>query len=133
MKQMNIFGLGAACLLVAMLLLAFTNTKESKPDSYEWTHVTAIESLVAMGVGRSSLVTTTAAGKLKEEPMRNFFSATGINFKNVADNDKMITNKIQQLTDEGWELMEVTTGSAVTGEYADGGIFMTRYLLRRSK
>ncbi len=68
--------------------------------------------------------------------MKNFFSLTGINFKNIKENDRDISQKISQMHEEDWEMVNVTSGvysSGVTdGPGAGGtGIFIIGYLFRR--
>lgn len=58
----------------------------------------------------------------------NFYSMTGINFKNIANNDKLIVDSINQYTTDGWELYKVTTGVQSND---NTGIFITRYLFRK--
>ncbi len=108
------------------------------PANYEFKLVTTIESVVPGGLGRSRMITSTADGAIEEKEMRNFFSLVGINFKNIKENDEMITSKISQMTEEGWELEEVTSGvysPPVTSDATSGGtgIFITRYLFKRAK
>ncbi|MFY8033876.1 MAG: hypothetical protein ACOVMN_05110, partial [Flexibacteraceae bacterium] len=50
---------------------------------------------------------------------------------NIKDNDRILTESIQKMSDEGWELH--TTTSGVYGADKSTGIFVTRYLFRRSK
>jgi hypothetical protein len=79
------------------------------------------------------MISTDANGKLHEVKMKNFFSVTGINFGNLKENDLLITDKIQHLSDEGWELYDTTTGVAMYGVDNSDGIFMPRYLFRKGK
>ena len=59
-----------------------------------------------------------------------------INFKNVANNDRMIVETINQYEAEGWELHTVSTGVNDSGGGQGGGggtgIFITRYLFRKA-
>ncbi|MBC7891119.1 MAG: hypothetical protein H7Y12_02800 [Sphingobacteriaceae bacterium] len=100
---------------------------------YDFTQVTTIESVVAAGAGRSRMIaTSTGEGNtLQETELKNFFSFTGINFQNVRENDRIITQKISRMSDEGWELVDVTSG--VSNPQGAAGIFITRYLYRRAK
>ena len=95
----------------------------------EFLQVTTIESLVAGGLGRSRMITTGKNGEIQEVPLENFYSMTGINFQNVRNNDRTITEKINELTREGWELMHVT--SAAESSDKTTGIFISRYLFKR--
>lgn len=121
---------------VVMVAFAFTNSnvlKSSVVESYEWQQVTVVESVVEAGVGRSRIISSDASGKLSEEKILNLFSLTGINFGNIQKNDSRISSKITNLSNQGWELMEVTTGVSMYGQDNSDGIYMTRYLFRRSK
>lgn len=126
-------------LIVSILVLAgaitLSSFKTSSPArvEYEWKQVTVIESIVLAGLGRSRMITTDSDGKLQEEKLENFFSVSGINFENVKSNDLKITDQVTQLSNNGWELYDVTTGVAVQGRNNSDGIFMTRYLFRKSK
>ena len=67
-----------------------------------------------------------------ETKMLNFFSATGINFQNVASNDAIISSKLSQMAANGWELVFVVSGVESDGGETDlQGIFITRYIFRR--
>ena len=126
----------------------------------EWKVVTVVESIVPMGLGRSRMIenltevdteqfrTTRTDGKTSgqksvrrkevkvdefdETKLLNFYSAVGINFQNVASNDAMISNRIMELSAEGWELKFVTSGVESDSGKDDGnGIFVTRMFFMR--
>lgn len=108
----------------------------SAQTTYEYQLVTTIESVVPGGLGRSRMITSTPGGAMEEKEMKNFFSLTGINFKNVKENDKMITDKVTEMTMNGWELVNVTSGVYSPGVGSDAasagaGIFITRYLFKK--
>jgi hypothetical protein len=128
----------------------------------EFKVITTIESIVPMGLGRSRIIENTevmeseafttqrTAGKdakkqkdvkrkdakienFAETKMLNFYSGVGINFQNIASNDALITDKINDLTKEGWELTFVTSGVESKGAKDDNqGIFITRYIFKRN-
>jgi hypothetical protein len=98
---------------------------------YEFNQMTAVESVVPGGLGRSRLITTGKDGSMEETNLENFFSLVGINFSNIKQNDKTIAAKIEAMVNEGWELVNVTPG--VYGADKSTGIFITRYLFRRAK
>ncbi len=131
-------------------------------QQYEYKVVTIVESIIPMGLGRSRMIEATqpldvdqytlertkgtdtkmgAIGRrqlkidrFKETKMLNFFSATGINFRNIASNDALITDKINKLAQEGWELVFVTSGvESHAGSGDEEGIFITRLFFRRVK
>jgi len=145
-----------------LLLSSFAFAQESEPKSrQEFKIVTVVESIVPMGIGRSRIidsktqvdasafVTERTDGKksdqneinrkdikideLEETKLLNFFSATGINFQNIASNDAMIASKINSLLNEGWNLTYVTSGVESNGGKDDGqGIFITRLFFSRN-
>lgn len=97
----------------------------------EYLQITTVESVVPGGLGRSKMITTKPNGEMEETNLENFFSMVGINFGNIRNNDKVITQKITELTKEGWKLEHVTSG--VYGVEKSTGIFITRYLFRKDK
>lgn len=146
---------------LALVVLALMATLEIHAQAYEYKIVTSIESVVPMGVGRSRIISAeedkdytaytssrtsenTKQNKSKrseskvddfdETKILNFYSATGINFQNVASNDALISSKINKMVEEGWELTFVTSGVESDAGKGDGtGIFITRFIFRRPK
>lgn len=127
----------------------------------EYKIVSVVESIVPAGIGRSRIleatdqaeveaVTTTRTDgtksdmgdvkrknlkidNFKETKLLNFFTLAGINFQNIASNDALISDKLNQLTKAGWELAFVTSGVESDGGEVDGkGIFITRFIFKRS-
>lgn len=125
MKKVLILALFA---LVGMAQSSFAQAPVV--PKYEYMQVTTVESLVAGGLGRSRMISTDPNGKLQELPLENFFSLGGINFGNIRNNDKMITDKMNELAEQGWEVVQVSTGAT---DDQGKGIFISRYLLRRPK
>ncbi len=111
--------------LTLILENAYTQAK------YEFKQITTVESVVPGGLGRSRLIATDAKNQEVELSLENFFSFVGINFGNIRNNDKVITDKISDMANEGWELTSVNTG--VYGVEKSTGIFITRYLFKREK
>ncbi len=99
--------------------------------AYEFYQVTMIESVVPAGLGRSRMLTRDEKGRQEELKLDNFFSAVGINFKNIQANEAVLGMKMQSLSDEGWELN--STAAGVYSADASTGIFITRYIFRRPK
>jgi hypothetical protein len=126
----------------------------------EYLIVTTIESVVPMGIGRSRMIVQTDSinvdafttsrvdGKksnqkdvsrsdakinsFDETKLLNFYSGVGINFQNVASNDALISDKINKLAKEGWEMVFVTSGVESDAGRDDGkGIFITRFIFKR--
>ncbi len=122
--------------------------------------ITSVESIVPAGIGRSRIIdnktksevedfTTERTdgkhsdqGKIKrkdakvdqfeETKLLNFYALTGINFQNIASNDALISDKINDLAAEGWELAFITSGVEGDSGESDGhGIFITRYVFKK--
>ena len=117
--------------IAAILLSVYAFTKPATSTPTEFLQVTAIESVVPGGLGRSRMITIGEGGKMDEVKLENFFSMVGINFENIRLNDKMITDKISYLTGQGWELKFVTTG-VYAGDKSTG-IYITRYTFAKQK
>lgn len=144
-------------LFFAALALIIVATSQAQ----EYKVITSIESIIPMGVGRSRIIehqekvdpgmfsTIREQGtdskqkdisrseikidKFEETKLLNFFSAVGINFRNIASNDAVISAKINQMIADGWELAFVVTGvESYGGKDDDSGIFITRYIFKRS-
>ncbi len=128
----------------------------------EYKVFTTIESIVPMGVGRSRIVENTQSvdvdnftteridGKksemkdvkrgdakidnFKETKLLNFYSGVGINMQNIASNDALISDKMNKLAADGWELVTISSGVESDAGDGDGkGIFITRYIFKRAK
>ncbi len=117
-------------LLCSSMLLA-QNETPAQQFTYEFLQITTIESVVPGGLGRSRMLVADDKGQLEEIQLENFFSMVGINFGNIRSNDKIIAGKITQLSNQGWELVSVVTGSYSADKST--GIFLTRYLMKRLK
>ncbi len=126
----------------------------------EFKVITIVESIVPGGLGRSRMIennenrniddftTERTDGKkskqkeisrkaakidkFSESKMLNFYSVAGINFRNIASNDALISSKINKMTKNGWELVFVTSGvESDSGDIDRYGIFITRLFFRR--
>lgn len=142
-------------LIIAVFLFVFADLQ-----SQEYMIVTTVESIVPMGIGRSRMIvqqdevnvddftTSRTDGKksdqknisrsdakikkFDETKMLNFYSVAGINFQNIASNDALITDKLNKLIKEGWELKFVTSAVESDAGKNDGeGIFITRFIFLR--
>jgi len=118
-------------LIFASLLFCSIGFQSFAQIKYEFQQMTAIESVVAGGAGRSRLITTNKDGSLDEVKLNNFFSLVGINFGNIKENDQTLARKIEDMVNAGWELVSITPG-VYSGE-SGSGIFITRYLFKRVK
>jgi hypothetical protein len=93
-------------------------------------HVNVLESTIGGGVGRSRILITDASGKRETLKIKNYYSITGVNFSNIAGNDKALVILLNKLAQEGWEVVSTTSAVAASGERG-GGIFATKYLLKK--
>ncbi len=114
--------------IVVALLLGYGFRPMPETTAYTYKQFSTIESVVPGGLGRSRMITSDQANQDVEKDLMNFYSLTGINFKNVANNDKLIVDNINQFTADGWELYQVTAGVQSSDK---AGIFLTRYLFRK--
>ena len=144
-----------AALIVALLV-------STSAFAQEYKIITTVESIVPMGIGRSRMIDPQASadykalttertdgkkssqGDVKREDVKienfeetkllNFYSGVGINFQNIASNDAVVSSKLNELTNEGWTLVFVTSGVESDGGDKDmNGIFITRYIFKRDK
>jgi hypothetical protein len=147
-------------LMLAFLATATTVVVEAQTfPTYKV--VTVVESIVPAGLGRSRMIesqtevdiadftTNRTDGKkssqneikrsdakideLDEAKLLNFYSIAGINFQNIASNDALITSKLNKLSQDGWDLVFVTSGVESDGGETDGnGIYVTRFIFKRT-
>lgn len=117
--------------LAATLLSAFAFRPMPQTVAYTYRQFSTIESVVPGGLGRSRIISSGSDDQTIEKDLLNFYSMTGINFKNVANNDRIIVDNINQYTAEGWELYQVSTGVQSPSDGGGNGIFITRYLFRK--
>ena len=128
----------------------------------EYKIITAVESIIPAGLGRSRILEANeevnvqaATGErtkgtdsavddvkrknlkidqFKETKLLNFFSPIGLNFQNIASNDAMVSAKLNEMAQQGWELAFVASGvESNSGEVDGEGIFITRYIFKRNK
>ncbi len=144
-------------LLLAVVALFITDSHAQS----EVKIVTIVESIIPAGIGRSRIIeetdqansgqfttsrtdgTSSDQGDVKRRDLKvdsfeetkllNFFSLGGINFQNIASNDAIISDKINQLMADGWELAFVTSGvESQSGTDDSQGIFITRLFFKRN-
>ncbi len=133
MKESFKFWLPPMLMVTAILCFwAFKTENATQEKVYSYKQFSTVESLVAGGLGRSRILTTDDKGSLVEKDLMNFFSMVGINFGNITNNDRLIVDKINEFTKEGWELYQVNTGVQSSSKDA-AGIFITRYLFRKGQ
>lgn len=119
--------------IISVLTLGSTlKAQEIKPEpGKQFMQITTVESVVAGGLGRSKMIITHPDGSQKESDLNNLFSMTGINFKNIKENEDNLVKTLKTYTDDGWKLEQVTSLTLSQNDSGAGGIFMTRYLLSR--
>jgi hypothetical protein len=146
---------------IAMAFNSTVNAQSTTEEKVgEWKIVTVIESIIPMGLGRSRMIENTtevdteqfrtsridgkksdqrsiSRSELKvenfdEAKLLNYFSATGINFQNIASNDAMIGARIMELDAQGYKLIYVTSAvESHSGSDDSTGIFITRMFFKR--
>lgn len=120
-------------LVIALALCSSVTAQEVKPEpvAKQFMQITTVESVVAGGLGRSRMIITSPDGSQKESELNNLFSMTGINFKNIKENEDNMIKTLKTYTDDGWKLEQVTSLTLSQNDSGAGGIFMTRYLLSK--
>jgi hypothetical protein len=146
-------------LLSSILLLSIIEISAQ----VEYKIITSVESIVPAGLGRSRLISSddqrdfqefsSDRSENKEEDKRNksnrkdirvknfeetkllnFYNLGGIRFQNIAANDVLVSSKINNMIENGWELAFVTSAVESNAGKDDGnGIFITRYIFKRTK
>jgi hypothetical protein len=135
-ETFKIFSVAAFTALIVFAGFSFRPAPETTQGiTYQYFQFSTIESVIPGGLGRSRILTTDNNGQLLEKDLKNFYSMVGLNFKNIANNDQSIVERINAYSNDGWELVNVSTGShAQTSEgNSSGGLFITRYLFRKAK
>jgi hypothetical protein len=143
--------------LFLSLILACISFTELNAQTYEYKIATSVESIIPAGIGRSRLIenneardfeilSETSSGRDKDNSRRrdnkidnfretnllNFFSMAGINFRNIASNDALLSSMLNTYAEEGWELAFVTSGVESDAGVDDGqGLFVTRFIFKR--
>ena len=120
--------IGTAVLMMASIL-AFN----APAPVYEYQTFTTIESIVPGGLGRSRMLLDNGSGSLDEQKIKNLYSVVGIKMENIFNNDLDVTKKLNELSEDGWELTFTNTGVQSPSEGGSNGIYCTRYILRRVK
>ncbi|MFI5131839.1 MAG: hypothetical protein ACHQFX_17680 [Chitinophagales bacterium] len=119
-------------LIVALATGAGLNAQETRPETgKQFMQINTVESVLAGGFGRSKMIITAPDGSQRESDLENLFSLTGINFKNIRENEDKIMKTLKTYTDDGWKLDHITSFTLSQNDNGSGGIFMSRYLLSR--
>ncbi len=115
------------------LFLGYSFRPQPVAPGYTYRQFSTIESVVPGGLGRSRVIISDQGDQEVGKDLLNFYSMVGINFKNIASNDRMIVETINEYVAQGWELHTVNTGVNSASEGKGGsGIFITRYLFRKA-
>jgi hypothetical protein len=101
----SVFAAAAIC------VVTMASAQTSNKLVYTYKQITAVESVVPGGMGRSRVLTTDDSGQMMERDLKNFYSMVGINFGNIANNDRAIMDRLNEYAEQGWELANVVTGS----------------------
>jgi hypothetical protein len=114
------------------LFLGYSFRPTPQVTQYTYRQFSTIESVVPGGLGRSRVIISDENDQEVGKDLLNFYSMVGINFKNIANNDRVIVETINNYINQGWELHTVVTGVNSASEGKGGtGIFITRYLFRK--
>ena len=117
----------------AILMMASVFAFSAPAPSYEYQTFTTIESIVPGGMGRSRMLMDNGSGSLDEQKIKNLYSVVGIKMENIFNNDLSVTEKLNELSEDGWELAFTNTGVQSPTDGGSNGIYCTRYILRRVK
>ncbi len=112
-------------LLVAIVagVLSFS-FRPSAPKATQYMHINVLESVISGGTGRSRIMVTDASGNSVETiNIKNYYSLTGVNFKNIKKNDKALIILLNKYAKEGWKVHSVSGNGQ--------GIYVTKYLLSK--
>ncbi len=118
---------------VAIFMMVSIFGFNSPAPSYEYMTFTTIESIVPGGMGRSRMLLDDGSGSMDEQKIKNLYSVVGIKMENIFKNDQAVTAKLNDLSEDGWELAHTNTGVQSPSEGGSNGIYCTRYTLRRVK
>jgi len=130
MKKNHLLLIGVVLVALSSLLYSF-RSPAPQTGTIKWLQITVVESVIPGGAGRSRMITIDENGKTDEVKINNFFSLAGINFNNIRENDQTVTNEIQELTNQGWELAHISSGVFSGNQNNSNGIFLTRYLFKK--
>jgi hypothetical protein len=93
-------------LIVVLTISCSLNAQDVKSEANkQFMQVNTVESVVAGGLGRSKMIITNPDGSQKEADLENLFSMTGINFKNIKENEDKIVRTLKTYTDDGSWIM----------------------------
>jgi hypothetical protein len=128
-NPINFSAMAVLVLLSLGIVSLFSFRTQQTVINYKYMQISTVESIIPGGLGRSRILSTDQNGTVVEKELKNFYSLVGINFSNIANNDDLIVNRLNEFSRDGWELFSTNTG--VSNEEAGGGIFITRYVFRK--
>ncbi len=137
-KHITTVAIAASTVFVTLGVFSFKPANDNnyqQPPVYMYKQITAVESVIPGGMGRSRILTTDDNGQMIEKDLKNFYSLVGINFENIANNDRAIVDRLNDYSSQGWDLVQVTAGSnqQSSNGNSNGGLFITRYIFRKAK
>jgi len=115
-----------AGIIIGALIISFTAFKgksEFQDSTPKYIHVNILESVLTGGAGRSRCIITFHDGKVEEFEMENYYSMVGVNFGNVAENDKKIILRLNLLAQQGYQIVSQSSGGA--------GIYSTKIIMMK--
>ncbi len=143
-----------------VLFIAPVFSQETTNQAFEIKVITSVESVVPSGLGRSRILSSnderdyeqfsseqiddnSSRNKAKRKDIRvknfeetkllNFYNLGGIRFQNIVANDAVISSKLTAMLSEGWDLIFVTSAvESDAGDNDDNGIFITRYIFKKT-
>ncbi len=162
MKNTNFLTIiGAITICFALFAFNKSNNTPQETKQYEFTSFTVVESIIPGGLGRSRMINSLEQRDYKEftkvkssedrgrnkskrgdirvfnyeeTKLLNFYNLVGIRFQNIAANDAIVNNKVNTMMNEGWEVVNITSGVESDAGKQDGnGIFITRFYFKRAK
>jgi hypothetical protein len=107
------------------LLFGYSFRPAPEVTAYTYRQFSTIETAKHSDVGFTRILVSDDGEQELAKHLKYFKAVTGMD---IANNDKLIVDNINQYTTEGWELYTVTTG---VQSYDEVGIFITRYLFRK--
>ncbi|PHN92000.1 hypothetical protein CSC80_18840 [Maribacter sp. 6B07] len=145
--------------IILLSFVALLGATTITAQAQEYKVITSVESIVPSGLGRSRIIDANSDRDFKEftseqteedntrnkskrsdirvkdfeeTKLLNFYNVAGIRFQNIAANDALISSKLSDMAQNGWELVFVTSGVEADAGNTDGqGIFITRYIFKR--
>ena len=74
------------------------------------------------------------AAIFEETKLLNFYNIGGIRFQNIAANDAVINSKVNDMLNQGWEIVQIASGvEAVGGKDDSNGLYLTRFYFKKAK